>query len=233
MTTEYRQGLPERPERIARLPLDARGYPIPFFVMNRDGVLDFRVVDHDKVVRAAEQNQCFICGDKLGRHKFFAAGPKSMVVMQSSHGPSHKECVEYALKACPFILYPAHRRTAAMPDIPLKVDEGVQIERPPIYGVAHVEGEYELMVGGNTMRCQWSEIDYTFWLDGAQINMSQAYPHVEAAVAQVIQDVMDAKKPDAWPEARFQGWIANHIRDVRAKSNAVLTWMNERRIIIQ
>lgn len=111
-----RKGLPALPERVARLPIDHRGYPIPWFVAEIDGKRDFRVADGNKRVRAVRERLCWICGERLGAHLAFAIGPMSAVNRNTSEPPSHRDCAEFAAKACPFLILPAAQyRDAHLP----------------------------------------------------------------------------------------------------------------------
>lgn len=104
--TELRKNLPPLPERIARLPLDPRGYPIPWFVGEVDGKRDFRVANQTKRVFAVKKSLCWICGDKLGRRLAFVIGPMCAVNRNTSEPPSHRECAIFAAMACPFLCLP-------------------------------------------------------------------------------------------------------------------------------
>lgn len=113
---EYREGLPERPARIAALPLDERGYPVPYFVEWIDGKPDFRVASEAKLVQCIRGKRCWICGGGLGKFQTFAIGPMCAVNRVSSEPPAHLDCAHYAVRACPFLLLPsAKRRDARMP----------------------------------------------------------------------------------------------------------------------
>lgn len=114
--TELRRGLPPLPDRIKRLPIDARGYPIPWFVAEVDGKRDFRIADQNKRVRAANQRLCWLCGEKLGRYMAFVIGPMCAVNRNTSEPPCHRDCAEFAVQACPFLMLPkAEYRTANLP----------------------------------------------------------------------------------------------------------------------
>lgn len=122
--TMLREGLPPLPARFKKLPVDHRGYPIPWFVADVDGKRDFRMADGAKRVRAVTQHLCWLCGEKLGRHLAFVIGPMCVVNRNTSEPPSHRECAEFALQACPFLTLPqAQYRGANLP-------EG--LERPPM-----------------------------------------------------------------------------------------------------
>ena len=134
--------LPELPPRIKRLPKDYRGYPIPKFVQwIRDGKPaadrtspaaepDFRYADPGFRARAFRQGLCWVCGDRLGVHRVYSIGPMCVINRTTMEPPSHRECAEFAAKACPFLLRPRMRR------LPFEADEerhvaGTMIERNP------------------------------------------------------------------------------------------------------
>ena len=111
------KNLPSSPARIAKLPVDERGYPVPFFVMWIDGKPDFRVIDPAKMIVCFKQKRCWICGDVLGKYLAFVIGPMCAINRISSEPPSHLECAEFAAKACPFLTMPkAHRREGGKPE---------------------------------------------------------------------------------------------------------------------
>ncbi len=115
--SDYRKGLPERPARMLRLPLNDKGYPVPWFVDWVDGKPDFRLMDRDKWFAAVYKRLCWLCGQKMGRYMTFVAGPMCGINRTSSEPPSHRECAEYAARACPFLTLPkAVRREAGLPE---------------------------------------------------------------------------------------------------------------------
>jgi hypothetical protein len=104
------------PARFKALPIDARGFPVPFFVAWLDGVPDFRVIKPNGIAEAVNRHRCWICGQPLGVHLAAVIGPMCLVNRISSEPPSHRDCAEYALKACPFLARPTmHRRAAGLP----------------------------------------------------------------------------------------------------------------------
>lgn len=102
------------PPRIAALPRDERGYPIPRFVdraADQGGKPDFRVTDARYLLRCVRHNRCWICDEPLGRMMTFAIGPMCAVNRTSAEPPSHLECCRYSAKVCPFLAVPEMRRT--------------------------------------------------------------------------------------------------------------------------
>jgi hypothetical protein len=66
------------PERIARLPRDKRNYPIPWHVLKAaDGTPFFTVNDDRKAWQALRESRCPVCGERLGRWRWFIGGPRS------------------------------------------------------------------------------------------------------------------------------------------------------------
>lgn len=126
-----RPELPPLPARIAKLPVDKRGYPVPWFVAWVDGEPEFRAADGQKLVEAIEFKRCWVCGDLLGHHYAFTIGPMCAVNRISSEPPSHLECAEFSVKACPFLSRPHMRRRDN--DLPESVTDaaGVMLKRNP------------------------------------------------------------------------------------------------------
>lgn len=118
MTNVLRQGLPPLPQRMCHLPIDARGYPIPEFVSNLDGARDFRVVSLEHLTKCIQHDVCWICGRPLDVWKVFVLGPLPAVQGITNEPPSHPECAEFAVAACPFLLLPkAQHRKLDHPDV--------------------------------------------------------------------------------------------------------------------
>lgn len=122
MSCPYRHdlSLSDMPASIAKLPVDERGYPIPFFVdYLPDGTPEFRAADPRKLIRCIKEALCWVCGEKLHRSRLgfrstiaFAIGPMCAVNKISAEPPSHPDCAEWSARNCPFLARPhAKRRT--------------------------------------------------------------------------------------------------------------------------
>jgi hypothetical protein len=118
--TALRPELPTLPEKMRRLPVDERGYPVPWFVAWLDedrnevsvgeGKPDFRILRPSAIPEALKYEQCWVCGGKLGRYRSFVIGPMCMVNMTNAEPPSHRECADWSARACPFLSRPHMRR---------------------------------------------------------------------------------------------------------------------------
>jgi hypothetical protein len=97
---------------------DDRGYPVPAFVAEVDGVPDFRLADSLFREATLRQKRCWVCGkDFTTRHRWYVLGPMCVINRNTSEPPCHLDCAEYSVAACPFLRRPhATRRDNAMPD---------------------------------------------------------------------------------------------------------------------
>jgi hypothetical protein len=99
------------PTRIARLPLDRHGRPIPWFVhREEDGTPDFRVIRRGGLADAVRFELCWVCGQPRGRWAAFVIGPMCAINRVSAEPPSHRECAIFSARACPFLTTPGMRR---------------------------------------------------------------------------------------------------------------------------
>lgn len=104
--SRLREGLPPPPAHMRHLPIDARGYPVPWFVHWENGKPDFRTVDPVKFEACLRFSKCWICGDIMGGKKTFVLGPLNILNRVTSEPPSHWECAQYAVAVCPFLILP-------------------------------------------------------------------------------------------------------------------------------
>jgi len=112
--------MPDLPERMRRLPVDARGYPVPYFVAWFDaagaatkrgvGTPDFRMVHPGTIARCHTDALCWVCGQPLGSYKSFVIGPMNALSRTSSEPPSHLDCADFSARACPFLVHPNEKR---------------------------------------------------------------------------------------------------------------------------
>jgi hypothetical protein len=133
------------PDRVARLPLDPRGYPIPWFVnIDKEGVADFRIIGPGKVERAVKQGVCWICGERLGVNRAFVIGPMCAINRISSEPPSHRDCAEYGARACPFLTRPhMRRRENDLPEVIVPA-AGFGVDRNPGATLVWITKDYEI-----------------------------------------------------------------------------------------
>lgn len=147
---KVRSDLPELTDRIAKLPVDERGYPIPFFVAYPNGKPDFRMTDGDKLLACVRGRLCWVCGERLGVHMAFAIGPMCVVNRTTSEPPAHLECAQWSVKACPFLSHPNMvRREDELTESYSGNTPGIMIKRNPGVTAIWVSKFYTLFGDGN------------------------------------------------------------------------------------
>jgi hypothetical protein len=199
--------LPSPPIRIARLPKDERGYPVPWFVAwfleggecDRSvpgAKADFRILASGKRERAVKKRLCWVCGEPLGIHQVFAIGPMCAVNRTTMEPPGHRACMEYSAQACPFLTVPARRRNeAGLEEIEHHIS-GVMIERNP-GAIALWESAYRPFKVDNGWLIRLSEphrVDW--WTKGRHATRAE----IEDALSTGYPELMNVAK-DEGPEA--------------------------------
>src|SRR5260370_41025020 len=98
----------EMPGRMARLPRDHTGRPVPWFVWWDGDRPDFRVIGKRKPEDAVRHKLCWVCGCPFQRqeHRAFVVGPMCAVNRLSSEPPSHIDCAVYSAVMGPFLPRP-------------------------------------------------------------------------------------------------------------------------------
>lgn len=117
---EVRAELPPVPKRLRKMPVEKRGYPVPWFVAWLDedrnllpageGTPDFRVIKPGAIAEAHNRKRCWMCGETLGAYVAFTIGPMCAINRICSEPPSHRDCAEFAARACPFLVRPHAKR---------------------------------------------------------------------------------------------------------------------------
>lgn len=182
---QARPELPPMPPRIAALPLDDRGYPIPFFVAYIDGKPDFRVADPDKVVACVKCRLCWVCGQGLGRNLAFPIGPMCTVNRTTAEPPSHRDCALWSAIACPFLSRPhAHRREDELTEANAGNVAGEMIKRNPGVTAVWVTRSYELFPDGTgkVLFEVGPPVEVTWWREGRRATRTEVMEAIESGI---------------------------------------------------
>jgi hypothetical protein len=130
------------PERIARLPRNKAGYPVPWFVAVIGGQPDFRVIGPGKLDEAVRRPLCWVCGCGFacGEDRAFVIGPMCAVNRVTAEPPCHLECAAWSAANCPFLTTPhMTRRDRHLPG-QVQDPAGIMIRRNPGVALVWVTG---------------------------------------------------------------------------------------------
>jgi hypothetical protein len=136
---------------MENLPVDERGYVVPWFVDWLDGKPEFRAMDPKKLIRAVKERLCWVCGERLGVNLCFVAGPMCGINRTSSEPPAHLECGRWSARNCPFLANPRQvRRTDET--APANNSAGFGLTRNPGVVMLWITRTYEVFSAhaGNT-----------------------------------------------------------------------------------
>jgi hypothetical protein len=191
---------PALPSRMAKLPRDPRGYPIPVIVLiDQDGRPHFQINDDVIVQRCLRDRLCSICGERLTRGTWFIGGAMSAFDPHGAYidGPVHGECARYALQVCPYLAAPNYARrldgktNPRVPDHVVTLDRTVLEGRPTIF-VAVMSRGFDLGRGDwqpvYRPRRPYMRVEY--WRHGQQLD--------PAAAIDQLHDQGDWHEPDGF-----------------------------------
>ena len=176
-------GIP-MPDRIRALPVcPTRNVPVPWFVVWIDGKPEFRVADADKRVLAVTEKLCWVCGQKLGAFLSFVIGPMCSVNRISSEPPSHRECAEFSVRACPFLSKPHMvRRENNLPED--KRHDGRMIARNPGCAAVWTTKSYKVVsdgAGGWLVQIG-DPTDVTWWAEGRTATRDEVLASIDSGL---------------------------------------------------
>lgn len=163
----------EMPPAIARLPKDARGYPVPYSALYVNGKPDFTQVDPSRWVRLFKIKGCGVCGSPITGRLFFVGGPMCATNRLFFDHPMHEDCAVYALRVCPFLALPkmAYRK---------REDEGVEVlasvsdRKPEIFMMGKARA-YDVTMNGSEpllYAAPWESLRW--WRAGVEIAEEEA-----------------------------------------------------------
>jgi hypothetical protein len=198
MSVEYRSDLPPRPARMLGLPLDHRGFPVPWFVAvdPATGERDFRVADFRKIPLAITKKLCWVCGQPLGKYLAFVIGPMCAVNRVTSEPPCHRACAIYSATACPFLSRPRMRRNEK--DLPDDREvAGIAIQRNPGVAAVWITKSYKTFHphrGGKGVLFHIGPADAVLW-----------FAHGRAATRAEVMESIDSGLPTLREIAALEG----------------------------
>jgi hypothetical protein len=197
MTTTAERMQVGLPDRMKPLPVDQRGYPVPWFVTWIDGVPDFRVITPEKVWMAHRIELCWVCGQPRGRYMAFVIGPMCSINRVSSEPPSHRDCAIYSAVHCPFLTKPnMHRRENALPEGHIQ-PAGVMIRRNPGVTMVWITRDYRAEVEADGILFRIGDpVEVLWYAEGRPATRDEVVASVESGLPTLIE-MADAEGPAA------------------------------------
>jgi len=193
------------PPRIAKLPRDHRGFPIPWFVAKLpDGTRDFRIAEGYKNELAVRNKLCWVCGERLGRYMAFVIGPMCVVNRVTAEPPCHLDCAEFSATACPFLIRPRMRRNEN--DLPEghRAPPGEFLTRNPGATCVYTTLDYRRFDAGNGKLIKLGEpTDVQWFAEGKAATRNQVRASIDSGYP-LLLDLARQQGGDAVAELEFQ-----------------------------
>lgn len=177
------------PERMRWLPVDERGYPVPWFVGWLEGKPEFRAMDAHKWERAVKERLCWVCGQKMGAHLAFVVGPMCLITGTASEPPSHLGCAQWSARNCPF-LSRSHmvRRENDMPEEAIE-PAGIGLARNPGVAALYVVRRYKTFTVDNgkliEMPQEFESVEW--WSQGRPATREEVLASVDSGLPLLLE----------------------------------------------
>jgi hypothetical protein len=195
MQNQLRPELPPLPREMQHLPIDERGYPVPWFVhWPKGGKPEFRIIGPGKVEYALRGELCWVCGGRFtNRRRFFVVGPMCCVNRISGEPPCHEACAVYAARGCPFLSRPHMvRRENDLP--PERVEQPAHVDHNPGLAAVWKTRSFEVLQLDDGVLFRMGEPESVGWYcEGREATRTEVY----AALSKGIPKLIESCKGDA------------------------------------
>ena len=183
-------------DRIANLPVDHRGFKVPFFVAWVNGKPDHRIIDSNKLHACIIKRLCWVCGDPLGVHLSFVVGPMCGINRVSSEPPQHLECARYAVQHCPFLTRPhMRRREAGMPDEPVRDAAGIMLLHNPGVSLIWTTRKFSIRPQPNGIVFDLGDPEsIEFWTEGRAASRREIDESIQTGLPELLKHVKDTRE---------------------------------------
>lgn len=219
MPNKLRPDLPPLPPRIAKLPIDERGYPVPWFVQwldennqptdNGVGRPEFRMASGKNFYMAMKAGVCWVCGEPLGGFRTFVLGPMCCITRTTSEPPSHFECADFSARACPFLTKPKMvRREDELTAESKRNVGGEMIERNPgVCALWTCKQYYQFADPSNKplLRVGRPE-DVKFYAQGRAATREEVEESVRTGLP-LLEEACDGRKRDLADLSQAKAWF--------------------------
>ena len=202
------------PTRMRALPIDDRGYPVPWFVDWLNGKPEFRAMDPEKYKRALKQRLCWVCGEKLGSYLCFVAGPMCGINRTSSEPPSHVDCAIWSAQNCPFLANPrmVRREDELVNNTLLQSMPGIALSRNPGVAMLWMTRTYDIFPDGKGQHLIQMGEPYTveWYCEGRPATRQEVQNSIDSGLPALVtlarQEKGGLEALNRYVE-RFQKWL--------------------------
>ncbi|GLH30150.1 hypothetical protein WSS15_28000 [Acetobacter pasteurianus] len=178
------------PSRMLNLRRLNSGLPIPKFATWEGDKPNLTVMNRDFFGTALRNKLCWICGQKMGRFASFVGGPKSTASKCFVEPPMHRDCAEFAMQVCPYLVTGNNERKNKLTPLEEKQHRsaGTDPDNPIIFGMS-ISNDWHFISGENCFFLK-NVAEVIWWKHGKLASSKEA----EKAVLEGEQAVQAAMK---------------------------------------
>ncbi len=175
------------PTKMQHLPLDKRGFPIPYIVLVDDnGTPHFKINDDRKMQIVIRWKWCAICGKPMRDDMWLVGGPMSAFHPNGAYvdTPVHEDCGHYALQVCPYLASKGYNTYAPIDklknvkaeNIGIYVDPTLNPNRPKLFVFQKITGfkKHTVMMGIRHIVPEKPYLDIRFYDKGQRLTDLEA-----------------------------------------------------------
>jgi hypothetical protein len=199
------------PERMSDLPVDERGFPVPWFVAWFDGKPEFRAMDGLKWIRAVREHLCWVCGGRLGVWQTFVLGPMCGINRTTVEPPCHLECARWSARNCPFLARPHMvRREDGLPED--REVGGISIPRNPGVALLWTARSFEIFEddAGKPLIHVHNPEAVEWWAEGRPATRAEVAHSVDTGIPLLIDACQMGGEEAMADLARRKAWLETH-----------------------
>lgn len=182
--------MPPLPENMKDLPVDERGYPVPWFVPWINGKPEFLMADGMKLRLALSRRSCWVCGKPLpplGKPVTFVIGPMCCVNRITAEPPNHLECAEFSARACPFLSKPQMTRRENENTKKYSKNQnvaGIMVERNPGVTLVYTTKKFTLVPdhAGKNLFSLSDPISWSWWKEGRPATRAEVQYSIDTGI---------------------------------------------------
>jgi hypothetical protein len=214
IANRIRPELTPLPVRMMHLPVDERGYVVPWFVAWVDGKPEFRTMDAQKWMQAVRHKLCWVCGTRLGAYLTFVIGPMCLINLTNSEPPSHLQCATWSAINCPFLSRP--RMVRRENDMPAEAEgpAGIGILRNPGACAVYVVQGYRIFrdaAGKPLVRMPEEHTSIEWYAEGRKATRAQVQRSIDTGLP-ILMEMAEQEGPEAVAELkarakRIEWWL--------------------------
>ncbi len=177
------------PTAMRGRPIDHRGFPVPWFVTEKDehGHWDFVHIQGDRAAEAIAKEVCWVSGQKLGRYRSFCVGPMCVINRTAGDPPVTLAIALWSVKVCPFMSKPLAKRDRDITEAEYKEMNPNGITRNPGVTAIYTTRDYKIIAANQRQLFRFGDPEHvTWWREGRPATRKEVDASIDSGIPTLI-----------------------------------------------